>query len=291
MRRWKELWPWGLAILAILILAIGQIEFVPDEERPATFNPLDLFRQPASSLPMGPSSPVESLGPDLDAVVGRLLLYVVLPLAFAIYFVSIVISPQTRRHALALLVTLLMVVAVLMILFYSRSGASPAAGGQAAEVGPASGGDLPVIAPAEPAGWIVWLAAVALSLALLGGAYLLWRRFFRHPRRSLAGLAGQAQAALQELQSGTDLRDVVTRCYVEMSRIVGERRGLRRRESLTPREFAYRLTAAGLPAEDVYRLTRLFERVRYADQPPGPAEQQEATACLEAIVAAVGDTG
>ena len=89
-------------------------------------------------------------------------------------------------------------------------------------------------------------------------------------------------------QAGGDLRDAVLRCYRDMSRVLGERQGLARAQSATPREFEAQLAAAGLRDEHIRRLTRLFERVRYGARRADAGEEREALACLTAIVQAYG---
>ena len=49
-----------------------------------------------------------------------------------------------------------------------------------------------------------------------------------------------------------------------------------------------RYAAASLPLADIWRITRLFERVRYGQHVAEPIEEAEARACLEAIVRACG---
>jgi hypothetical protein len=59
---------------------------------------------------------------------------------------------------------------------------------------------------------------------------------------------------------------------------------------MTPSEFAARLEQAGLPAEPVQRLTRLFEKVRYGGLRSTPTEAEEAVACLRDILHACGES-
>jgi hypothetical protein len=151
-----------------------------------------------------------------------------------------------------------------------------------------------VVAPAvefvaHPPQWLVF--AVTLGLALLIAAVLVsalwsvWRRRRRSPI-SLDGLAREAQDALRALQTGADLKNAVMRCYFEMSQVLSEQRGIKRGAAMTPREFERYLTQAGLPAEHVRRLTRLFERVRYGAKVPGENQERQAIACLSAVVKA-----
>lgn len=133
------------------------------------------------------------------------------------------------------------------------------------------------------------LFALALAASLTGAGYLALRFHRRSPDRPPGELAQKAQDALRSLYAGEDLRDTILRCYCEMIRLAEERRGLRRGAEMTPREFEQYLQAEGLPGEPVRRLTRLFEQVRYGAKITGEEEQQEAIACLRAIVEACGE--
>lgn len=129
-------------------------------------------------------------------------------------------------------------------------------------------------------------AAAFLLLALLAVlVYAMWRR--RRPAFVPSERIGQeAAAALDELRSGADFRNVILRCYADMCRVIDEHQGLHRQEAMTPREFEASLLAAGLPSGPVERLTRLFETVRYGARQPRPEEEAIAISCLTDIAAA-----
>jgi len=135
-----------------------------------------------------------------------------------------------------------------------------------------------------------WLAILITAGAVAGALIALWALWRFLTRRTdaapLEALAAEAQEALDDLQAGADWHDAVYRCYCEMNRILHKRRGLRRGEAATPREFEARLKAAGLPGQHVERLTRLFETARYGAHDSSPEEQAEAKDCLAAIAGA-----
>jgi hypothetical protein len=219
-----------------------------------------------------------------------LLIWVLFP-ASVLYFL---ISPEARRRVLR---DLLWVLGTMVVLYFflrafrgRRLLSEPAADPSLSSPAP-----VPpefVVSPGEfithPPGWLVF----AVSLLLLGGLslglFLLWRAL-RPPTPKgdrLAQLGDEAQGALTRLRAGEELRDVVLRCYREMTRVLREERGLHRPQAMTPREFELRLREAGLEGPPVRRLTRLFERVRYGPYPPNAQEEREARECLEEIVAA-----
>ena len=96
----------------------------------------------------------------------------------------------------------------------------------------------------------------------------------------------EAEKAWQALSTGSesDLKDVITTCYREMSRALKKERGIEREVSMTTGEFEELLEAAGIPHGPTHQLTRLFDAVRYGDWQPGFAEKQDAIQCLEAIM-------
>ncbi|MEI2611978.1 MAG: DUF4129 domain-containing protein [Candidatus Promineifilaceae bacterium] len=140
---------------------------------------------------------------------------------------------------------------------------------------------------ATPSDWLVLAIAVGIGLVVTVVGYVIYRRFFYKPAAAtLQQLALDAEATLVKLQiEDANLRDVVMRCYFDMSKTVTEH-GVRRTEGMTPREFEERLIVAGLPRRDVERLTRLFEEVRYGHIEVGERQKREAMACMEGIVAA-----
>ena len=134
--------------------------------------------------------------------------------------------------------------------------------------------------------WIVWLLSLLVGLILAGIVVAVVNRA-RRGRGGVAEpwieLADRAQAAIQEIHLGGDLRGSILRCYIEMNRIVRESRGVRRASTMTAREFEDALVRAKLPAGPVDRLTTLFERARYGVGDSTPQEESDAIASLQAI--------
>ena len=148
---------------------------------------------------------------------------------------------------------------------------------------------LEVAPPASEPGWLNWVVTLLLASATAVGVALVVRTIWlsmRPASKPLADLAAEAQAALDSLQAGDSFPNVIIRCYVEMGRILDELRQIKRDQAMTPREFADQLVRLGLPQQAVTSLTRLFEAVRYGMVEVSPAEQAEAIASLEAIIAA-----
>lgn len=153
---------------------------------------------------------------------------------------------------------------------------------------PAGGSELPVFHPPQLSPWMAYLASLIALLAILLAARIIYTRWIRKRSPSLLAIAGIAQASLQDLAAGRDWGDVIIESYARMSDAVSTNRGLSRGASVTPREFANRLTLAGLPEDAVSRLTGLFESVRYGGHRGSKLDIQDARDCLNAILRACG---
>ena len=157
------------------------------------------------------------------------------------------------------------------------------------------GGNTPVPAfsPPQMAPWWVFLVSfvvLAALLLLLWVAYRWWMRSAGRGLSELDTIRGIAESSLGELASGSNWTDVIIQSYSRMSEAVRTSRGLQRPRASTPREFAERLEAAGLPAHAVARLTRLFEAARYGAAGSTQADINEAVACLNSILQACGQS-
>jgi hypothetical protein len=228
----------------------------------------------------------------IDLTPGFMVLLFAILVAFGAAIVYLLVSREARKKLLLRLLPLLLLLAALLV-SRQKPQAVPQIRPQQTTVAETLETPAPVAPVAEfdatPPRWLLWgtSAGIALAVALgVGGlVWLLWPRDVRAPSL-LPELARQAQIAMEDLESGADLEDTILRCYFEMTRTVSQARGVDRWVFMTPREFESRLVGAGLPRLAVQRLTSLFEQVRYGAQTAGAAEEQEAVACLAAIVQA-----
>lgn len=205
-----------------------------------------------------------------------------------------IVSPRFRKDFLVRLIPILVLVSYVLFIYIRREQTPPTPATGTPQVAPPALVGTPVPGPPvatfepNPPPAVAWLAR--LGLAALGAgaagafAWLLWR--WRRSSRTLEELAQEAEKTLEALEEGANVHDAVLRCYFEMSRVVQRERGLVRGDSVTPREFEKRLARAGLPEQDVKRLTRLFEGARYGSKPTGETQRLQAMASLRAIVEA-----
>jgi len=230
--------------------------------------------------------------PSLGGGYVRIILYIfaglqlLLPLAI-IYFL---ISQEARRRVIRTLLSLSWIVALYFLIrsgvySFSQPGIVPP---DTLPLGEALSTEFEFTY--RPSQWLVIVMTIGLAISiasLVVGIALYIRR--RIPRKSspLEQLAQEAQEAIDALQAGADLKNTVIRCYHEMSLILLEQRGLKRAAAMTPREFERDLEDSGLPGEQVRRLTRLFEMVRYGTKIPDEQEESLAIKSLSSIIDAI----
>jgi len=131
---------------------------------------------------------------------------------------------------------------------------------------------------------------VAVLLILLAWKMnSIWREL-NTPASPMQKIARIARSSLRDLSSGQDSSDVIMNCYYRMSDVISDKRNIERKASMTPHEFAVRLEQAGLPADAVKRLTRLFESVRHGGHRSDPQAVNEAVTCLTTILQYCGET-
>lgn len=153
-------------------------------------------------------------------------------------------------------------------------------------------GEGPVEVPVSPITVPNWSPFLFISVGLAILAFLSWRFLpllirRESPLPEIAGLAGEAAS---KIRAGADVKNVVLRCYRDMSSLLSDRQGIlpEQARTMTTREFELRLHKAGVRDQHVSLLSRLFELVRYGGRKSRAEEEQAAIECLEAIEQAYG---
>ncbi len=280
----------GLALAALTVLAVS-LNGIP-------FRDAQRFAEPEAQRVEAPIAPAPQLQTGIPLwkqllVLGLLILAVVL--------IGALVSPQFRKRLLWLLVRMaiwglaiyiVLTNPIISSMFSNLFGVKPlnADGLKPGE----SLAPMPVFEPPPISSTLSYVISFAFALILLAALWSLYRGWKRYvaltnPGKSLDEIARIARSSLNDLTSGRDSSDVIINCYLRMSDVVASRRRLQREMAMTPREFAARLEQAGLPAEAVTQLTRLFEGVRYGDRKSAPKDVNEAVRCLQTILQYCGE--
>jgi hypothetical protein len=274
-RNRRLVWIWGsLLLLLLLVSALPQLTVAPQQLMPVDDSAQDPMLNIAKFIKV--------------LVLLALPLYVVFLLLFIPVF-------RSRKALIAAIVLLLVLLTAAWLVANMIAVDEPKPTPQPPELpeGETVVEPLPQEAPAvelipadTPPQWVSLLISfIAVSVIILTAAFLIWWFWPQRLKRSpLLELSKEAEQALEALEQGEELRNVVVRCYVEMGRVVNRMRGIKRARTMTPREFEQQLALINLPTEPIAGLTRLFERVRYGTDAVDKAAERQAKECLSAIV-------
>jgi hypothetical protein len=272
-----------LALSAIMLLAAGlsNLELNPGKELP-------------SDLGFSGESPSGNFGAVGESVFNIFrYLYLVAWILFPIALIYTLLTKEGRKRLLKELFRILpFVILVLLFAQYMKGWIGKFASGN--EAG-GNAGMRPEIGlypapqetfiPSMPS-WAIWITSFVLAVLIMAViglvAWVIWRR--KKKRAPIERIAEEAQTALDAIESGGDLRNIVIRCYYDMVQVLNEFRGIHRGADMTPHEFQERLEEKGFPREPVRALTALFEDVRYGQKTPGKYEEQRAVSSLTSIV-------
>jgi Domain of unknown function (DUF4129) len=217
-------------------------------------------------------------------------------LGLMVLLIGILLSPEARKRLFLMLIRFAFTVwAVYFLLknYGDRLFNFSRPEGAVDPANPETVAPMPVFEPSQISptfSYLISFGFVLLWLVVLWALYRGWKRYqVLHTMRPLEEIAKIARSSLDDLSSGRNSSDVIINCYLRMSDVVSNRRHLQREIAMTPHEFALRLEQAGLPADAVTRLTRLFEGVRYGDRKSGPKDVNEAVSCLKTILHYCGE--
>jgi len=288
----------GVAIVALLVLAMALSRLVLDPGVPFAEIWQFLINQFRTGGLVGP---VGGALPGSDTLVKLLRTFFVLDLIifpFAVIFT--LIDKKMRKRVLGAILRLALIFTLLALIIESQSemmeeiGEFPLGIQQDGELAGAKPFTDEEFSPASVSRWLVRGLSLAVGLVAAAIAVVTIRRL-RQSRGvsddTWAQLAGSARAAITEIEGGGDLRSSILRCYVEMTRIVRESRGVYRGATMTAREFREYLIQAKLPPHPVNRLTELFEKARYGLGESSAQEESDAIASLQAIADACRSMG
>lgn len=274
----------AIALFAAVVLAAG-LSALPVEERTAGIP----RRQAPTGTPEA-GAPESTMEMHPETMTERSLVPMILiAIALIALIIFLLVTAEGRKLLVYTLLTLLLLLFVLLL--REQPASAPQSTVTPAQESAATPAPVPPPLVFEPPPWLVLGASLGLALLLVGAIALAGLRLARRQRASfspspLPELAEQARQALADLRAGQDLRGTIIRCYREMGETLQQHRGFRRSPAMTPEEFARGLALTNLPQAEIWRITRLFERVRYGQHEPAPEEETEAIVCLTTIVQA-----
>lgn len=235
----------------------------------------------------------EVLGSESNSWVLSLVRILMIPLLALVLYYSLRYEPH-RFLLIALtfaLVSLALVVLLDLIPLGSLPGIPDAPSGPLGEGGIGDGGGEGTATPGSGALTLLFLALAALT------GLVVYRRYAPsdrsavtadqpreqrdHEPQELAEAIGRAAGRAADQLEETSLENAIYEAWYEMTTALA----VEDPATKTPAEFASAARAAGMATDDVDRLTRLFQDIRYGDTPVTEDRVRDAKATLRRIEA------
>lgn len=262
------------ALVTIIVLAtsLSNLQFQPGTPFPGGTTS-DNDAQPVSPLPSVQSYSI----PLLQGIFA--LIFLILLIYVAARLIVLVNIKKILQLTLALV--------VLLLIIYMLPGITP---GQPAnfpnepsEITTPPSFEYPVTPLGQPPQILIQLVIMGI---VLGVGFLISMVVKKrlNSKKIEADLLQEAQQAVNALKAGEDLRNVILRCYMQMTRSLQEERGIERASTMTVQEFERLLENLGFPSVPLQQLTSLFEKVRYGKQEMSAKDERIAMDSLNEII-------
>jgi hypothetical protein len=209
---------------------------------------------------------------------------------FALLFLILLVDVAARLIVfvnIKRILQLALVLIILLIIVYMMPRITP---GQPAYIPNGSSDittppsfDYPVTPLGQPPQILVHLVIIGIVLGIGLLASMTVKRW-QSSKSIEEDLLRQAEEAVNALKAGNDLRNVILRCYMQMTRSLQEDRGIEREYAMTVQEFERWLGNMEFPANPLHQLTLLFEKVRYGKQEMSNRDEQIAIESLNEII-------
>jgi hypothetical protein len=209
---------------------------------------------------------------------------------FALIFLVIVVYLPIRMMSLVnikVILRLALAMGLLLVLIYllpritiDQPAYFPS---EISEIGTQPSFDYSVTPLGRPPRGLIWLVIIGIGLGLSFLVFTILKQ--RLPSASIEGeMLLEAEAAVNDLRAGANLRNVIVRCYLQMTRSLLEESGIERNSASTVREFEARLGSLGFPAVPVHQLSSMFEKIRYGEQGADADDERVAIESLNQII-------
>ena len=249
----------------------------------------NLQLQPGSSLPIKSSSEEaiipQSASPGVETKPYSIrwgsvaLVFAV----FMLYLATRIVISVNRKNFLRL--ALVGILSLIIIVLISRIplGEFSAVPGVVYEIYTPPSFEYAVAPLGEPPQIVIWLVIIGCVLGIGIPAFLILRGWLRSPRVE-TDLLQEAEDAVKALEAGGGLRNVILRCYFQMTDAIKKENGIERDYTMTVREFESWLETMGFPHGPVHQLTYLFEKARYGEEAMNTNDEEIAVESLTSII-------
>ncbi len=143
--------------------------------------------------------------------------------------------------------------------------------------------EYPVSPLGQPPAGIILLVSIAFIIVVGLLVFKVLGMWFKQTETTKQ-ILHEAESALNEIKSGESLRNVIVRCYLQMTHAIQEERKIERNYNMTVREFEDWLEEKGFPTVPIHQLTHLFEKARYGTQLTMKEDEQLAVESLDEII-------
>jgi hypothetical protein len=263
-----------IAVVILISMSLPQLAFQPGMPLPE-LNKGNLIL-PSSPERLGISLPISKL-----VIVIFLVLLAIALLLITYKAIKIIGFKKITTFILSMLAACLVFTAILVLIMFLFP---PSDTGSTADVLPSPEPRARMPIGSVP-GILIWILGICIAgLAVFLGVRILTSKRSASQGNTIELIEMEAQNARDAILKGANLKDVIVRCYRQMTLVWKQETGMDREECVTVEEFEILLIAAGAPSESVGILTRLFEAVRYGNWQPGPDDEEKALDCFENII-------
>ena len=225
----------SLSAAILLAPALGSIRLGPGSPFPGASG-ASTGAEPATTSPRLPAAET------LPAFRGLLAVGLVI---LGVLLVSRLVSLTTPGRVLGIAAAIAAIVLLMLTLPRIPTGGAIALPPESAAP-PVPSAEVVTTPLGTPPPSFVWIAGL-IVLAAGALAVIIALRPPPAPIRVTDGIAAEASRALGEIRAGADSTSVIVRCYLQLTSLIQQERGLSRHRGLTVREFETSLESLGLP--------------------------------------------
>jgi hypothetical protein len=229
--------------------------------------------QPITSLP-----PMDTYSnPFLRGIFSLILLILM------IYVAARLISLIKLKQIFGLFLTIIVLFALVIILPRVAPGKPTLLPEETSSVTIPPSFNYPTSPLGKPPQALIWFVIIGF---VLGASFLVIKVLQRQMGSAQVQeqLGQEAQNAVNALNAGENLKNVILRCYLQMTRALQDAQGMERNNDMTVREFENWLELKGVPRIPVRQLTQLFEKVRYGKLQLGENDERMGVESLNEII-------